>query len=773
MAYNNQKGTQHTGDIQFEGDPNDTQIDFENDFVAIKTNNQQRFIVSGSAITASVNFVPSGNETLDLGSADLNWRNIYAQEFFGDLEGAIRFDAKNDEGDTITKGQVVYIKGVQGQTPTVGLAACDDPNKMPAFGLAASTVADGAALQIVTMGSINNLNLTSLYGKTFSEGDTVYVETGSGGTSGSLTNVTPTGSDNLLQNMGMIIRNGGGGDGQIKVGGAGRSNATPNLDKGYLFVGNDSDRSVQDNTIYVSSSANRVGINTVPLDSTLEVGGTVAVSGNVNIRQNANFFQGYSTTNSNVSLIGVNGSDVVQIGNLGFNISMQDDVDVNGELSASLGVTGSSLNTLNTAINSTHLSSSLNISGAAFYANGVELTPGGGSPGGANTEIQFNADGAFGASGALSFLTSSNVLSGSGRATFEKVSIGEDTSTTPLYVKALDDELVSIFKSATHDVILAVTGSRKVVVGGVHLDGVLNVSGAAGEKLISLKNDNKSPAFYVSNNETYVSGTVQIKNVAPRTEFSSSVDADGRASIGLNTSNNILIQNDSTNKHIVLKANDNGILREGFRIDGSVPEVVVNQGSDSLIDFRVESDNSANMLYVKGSTDKVGINTSAPTETLAVSGSTSISGSLTVTGSVRGHIIDYSTHGFLNSGGSPFEGFIPFYDLTENTNADYRHQMIAPFAGNLRKVLFRSSNSQTGGPSSLTLYRGVDGNDAIDNGVIVEIVSLTGSAASTTTTFNFTGSGHYGPGDVIGIEYNMHNTLGRVNVTCVWEFEQE
>ena len=212
--------------------------------------------------------------------------------------------------------------------------------------------------------------------------------------------------------MGMIIRNGGGGDGQVKVGGAGRSNATPNLDKGYLFVGNDSDCSVQDNTIYISSSANRVGINTVPLDSTLEVDGTVAVSGNVNIRQNANFFQGYSTTNTNVALIGVDGSDVVQVGNIGYSISMQDDVDVSGELSASLGVTGSSLHTLNTVIDSTHLSSSLNISGAAFYANGVELTPGGGSPGGANTEIQFNADGAFGASGALSFLTSSMYFGG-------------------------------------------------------------------------------------------------------------------------------------------------------------------------------------------------------------------------------------------------------------------------------------------------------------------------------------------------------------------------
>ena len=54
MAYNTKKGKQQSGDIQFESDPTDTQIDFENDFVAIKTNAQQRFIVSGSFITASV-----------------------------------------------------------------------------------------------------------------------------------------------------------------------------------------------------------------------------------------------------------------------------------------------------------------------------------------------------------------------------------------------------------------------------------------------------------------------------------------------------------------------------------------------------------------------------------------------------------------------------------------------------------------------------------------------------------------------------------------------
>lgn len=38
MAYNSSKGPQQHGDIKFESDPLDTQIDFENDFVAIKTN---------------------------------------------------------------------------------------------------------------------------------------------------------------------------------------------------------------------------------------------------------------------------------------------------------------------------------------------------------------------------------------------------------------------------------------------------------------------------------------------------------------------------------------------------------------------------------------------------------------------------------------------------------------------------------------------------------------------------------------------------------------
>ena len=85
-----------------------------------------------------------------------------------------------------------------------------------------------------------------------------------------------------------------------------------------------------------------------------------------------------------------------------------------------------------------------------------------------------------------------------------------------------------------------------------------------------------------------------------------------RAKIGINTSNNLLFHNQYTNKHIVFKVNDQGQTREGLRIDGAVPEVVVNEGSESLVDFRVESNNQTHMLFVDGGNDKVGIKTNMP-----------------------------------------------------------------------------------------------------------------------------------------------------------------
>jgi len=189
------------------------------------------------------------------------------------MNGAIAFTGVNDEGTTLTKGDVVYVKGVSGNRPTVSLAACDDPAKMSAFGFVADgSIPNGEPVRIATFGRLNGVDTSA-----FSLGDTLYVQTGSGGVSGSYTNVAPTGSGNLLQNIGKVAKV--DASGLIRVGGAGRTNATPNLDKGYLFIGNDSDQSVQDNTIFVSSSQNRVGINTTTPESSLHLVGDLKIEG--------------------------------------------------------------------------------------------------------------------------------------------------------------------------------------------------------------------------------------------------------------------------------------------------------------------------------------------------------------------------------------------------------------------------------------------------------------------------------------------------------------
>tara|TARA_B100000700_G_scaffold330703_1_gene458442 strand:+ start:12777 stop:14432 length:1656 start_codon:yes stop_codon:yes gene_type:complete len=117
-----------------------------------------------------------------------------------------------------------------------------------------------------------------------------------------------------------------------------------------------------------------------------------------------------------------------------------------------------------------------------------------------------------------------------------------------------------------------------------------------------------------SDPQVYVSGNINIDSLTePRIQFQ--IGGEDRAKILVNTSNNLVFHNQFVNKHIVFKANDQGVTREGFRIDGAVPEVVVNQGSESMIDFRVESNNNTHMLFVDGGNEKVGIGTASPSTT--------------------------------------------------------------------------------------------------------------------------------------------------------------
>jgi hypothetical protein len=152
---------------------------------------------------------------------------------FNTVQAPVTFRAKNDAGNTLNIGEVVYIKGVDGNTPTVDRADANDANKMPAFGMVAVAANASANVEIVTFGSLQNVNTVG-----YALGQTVYVST----TPGQFTNTKPAGEASLIQNIGQVVRV--GSNGIIRVGGAGRTNATPNLDLDQFFLGNASNYAV-------------------------------------------------------------------------------------------------------------------------------------------------------------------------------------------------------------------------------------------------------------------------------------------------------------------------------------------------------------------------------------------------------------------------------------------------------------------------------------------------------------------------------------------------
>ncbi|NDB65785.1 MAG: hypothetical protein EB168_08980 [Euryarchaeota archaeon] len=149
---------------------------------------------------------------------------------------------------------------------------------MPAFGLASTAAASvGDDVTIVTLGTLTNLD-TDTPG--YSLGDTLYV---SATTAGGLTNSAPTGESNLIQNIGKVQRV-HASTGSVKVGGAGRASATPNLDNGKIFIGNASNQSVT--STFTTALDNQTGIGTsgngqVYLDEqTITAGGWDLSTGN-------------------------------------------------------------------------------------------------------------------------------------------------------------------------------------------------------------------------------------------------------------------------------------------------------------------------------------------------------------------------------------------------------------------------------------------------------------------------------------------------------------
>jgi len=238
------------------GDNNIVQLDGSSRLPAVDgsqlTNLPAATSMPASGLTSgslSIDLIPNADGTLDLGSADFRWAEIH-----GDLEGSVMFRAKNGNASALSVGDVVYISGyTSGTTPDVDLADANDAAKMPSFGVISTGGNSGAEVYVTTLGTLDGIDLPS---GTYSAGDEIFVST----TAGDFTNTAPTGESAAIQKIGFVIKanTGGGTNGSIKVLGAGRSNATPNLDSGKIFYGNGSNQAVSTTLTSVAEAAGSV-----------------------------------------------------------------------------------------------------------------------------------------------------------------------------------------------------------------------------------------------------------------------------------------------------------------------------------------------------------------------------------------------------------------------------------------------------------------------------------------------------------------------------------
>lgn len=192
------------------------------------------FTITGDTnVTTAVTEDSTGNANLTV---------ALASTVATDLDGAITFEGKNTSGGTIEPGQVVYISGISGNTPEIQLARANADATMPAFGMATESIGDTITGTIATFGSKRGLDATDYVetGITLALGDTVYI---SSSEAGKVTNVAPTGESNRIQNIGKVERASPTTNMTIKVGGAGRTNATSALNDGNIFIGNGSNQS--------------------------------------------------------------------------------------------------------------------------------------------------------------------------------------------------------------------------------------------------------------------------------------------------------------------------------------------------------------------------------------------------------------------------------------------------------------------------------------------------------------------------------------------------
>jgi hypothetical protein len=180
------------------------------------------------------------------------------------------------------------------------------------------------------------------------------------------------------------------------------------------------------------------------------------------------------------------------------------------------------------------------------------------------------------------------------------------------------------------------TAGRSISSAGASLDGAVTINDSGADVDFRVEGDTDANLLFADASTDRVA--VGVNNpaakfhVSGQSRFADSSNAANYITIGAGASapyGNASISTTTAGLAIVaegagtLTIVNNGV--EGVRINSNT-EVVVNENSANL-DFRVEGDTDANLLFVDASTDRIGIGTATPAQKVHVAGNARFTGS--------------------------------------------------------------------------------------------------------------------------------------------------
>ena len=285
------------------------------------------------------------------------------------------------------------------------------------------------------------------------------------------------------------------------------------------------------------------------------------------------------------------------------------------------------------------------------------------------------------------------------------------------------------------------------------------VSGSRGSKDSGTKGTAVFGGDLVTSGTLYISGTIEsINNENSKLEW----NAYGANSLRLTGGSTQVLAYEPNGTPPSISINGQGSATSFLLKTNNKMAIVSRDNSGTSNSVLINSDNAAEdgsdtSFFVSGSVNSKGT---------PVRGTSVFGGDVVVSGSLYARQPMITTHKLTP--GNNTACFVRFDSNGSDTSAGVNNKMVTPYLGTLVKVIVRSTNAANS--TTVGLHTNTNGNANL-NGTSTEDKTVNMSSPNNAYTFFFTPAANWGPGDIVGLKINPSSDPGTTVVTAVWEFE--